>query len=597
MKISCTAILLLFFGLLYAQENITPEEIKGNNKPWTSLDANNDNFQFVVVTDRTGGHRPGIFPKGVNKINLLQPEFVMSVGDLIEGYTEDIEQLNKEWAEFEGFIDRFEMPFFYVAGNHDYTNQVMAKMWEEKFGAEYYHFLYRNVLFLCLNSEDGATRLRNPDIGAEQLAYIEQTLDKYPDVRWTMVFMHQPLWVRENAKNWLKVEKLLENRKHSVFTGHYHRYTLYKRNRSDYFTLATMGGGSGLRGPRLGEFDHFMWVTMTPDGPYYANVLLDGVYGKDVYTEEQLAKSKKYDAIVPIKQLPMLVENGTLKEIQYEVTNPDDAERDIKLSLSNAGFLNLESNIVETTIAPKSTRIVSLPVSIDGTLPAKVRPVRTRTEFMGEDFVWVRNYYAAPVAHQTIPTTGAKIKLDGKIKDWKKVSQAITGTIAAEDEDDAQVDFSITTTTDHLYIKAVVQDNEIISGFGLNPFEYDALSVLIDGRPMKLSAYNTRNTESLMKGEWMALIAQPGKETFELGFKEMTPAAAKAMGRKTEEGYQVEYAVPFSLLDEQFGGSWENLRINITLIDVDGDSKEAKVRSWLPDWQGNNVGSGTFFRK
>ena len=74
--------------------------------PWTSLDLNNkaEDFQFVIVTDRTGGRRPGVFTQAVEKINLLQPEFVMSVGDLIEGYTEDPGMWALEWAEFESKI-------------------------------------------------------------------------------------------------------------------------------------------------------------------------------------------------------------------------------------------------------------------------------------------------------------------------------------------------------------------------------------------------------------------------------------------------------------------------------------------------------------
>ena len=56
--------------------------------PWNHLELNNDpdHFQFAIVSDRAGGHRPGVFMDAVNKLNLLQPEFVMSVGDLIEGY-------------------------------------------------------------------------------------------------------------------------------------------------------------------------------------------------------------------------------------------------------------------------------------------------------------------------------------------------------------------------------------------------------------------------------------------------------------------------------------------------------------------------------
>src|SRR5579863_6918860 len=64
--------------------------VDGKN-PWTNLGFNNQqrNFQFAIITDRTGGHRPGVFAAAVQKINLMQPEFVISVGDLIEGYSED----------------------------------------------------------------------------------------------------------------------------------------------------------------------------------------------------------------------------------------------------------------------------------------------------------------------------------------------------------------------------------------------------------------------------------------------------------------------------------------------------------------------------
>src|SRR6478735_4351588 len=65
-----------------------------SRNPWTHLRLNNnaDDFKFIVVSDRTGGHRERIFSKAVEQINLLQPEFVLSVGDLIEGYTTDREK-------------------------------------------------------------------------------------------------------------------------------------------------------------------------------------------------------------------------------------------------------------------------------------------------------------------------------------------------------------------------------------------------------------------------------------------------------------------------------------------------------------------------
>src|SRR5687768_4262790 len=76
----------------------------GEKNPWTNLKLNNDprEFRFAIVSDRTGGHRAQIFSRAVERLNLMQPEFVLSVGDLIEGYSEEREKLDKQWGEFHG---------------------------------------------------------------------------------------------------------------------------------------------------------------------------------------------------------------------------------------------------------------------------------------------------------------------------------------------------------------------------------------------------------------------------------------------------------------------------------------------------------------
>ena len=75
---------------------------------------------------------------------------MVSVGDLIEGYTDSQEQLDREWDEMGGFVSRLEMPFFYAAGNHDFSNEAMSRDWRARFGPSYYHFRFRDVLFLVL---------------------------------------------------------------------------------------------------------------------------------------------------------------------------------------------------------------------------------------------------------------------------------------------------------------------------------------------------------------------------------------------------------------------------------------------------------------
>ena len=252
--------------------------------PWTNLRLNNgpDSFQFAIVSDRTGGHRAKVFSRAVERLNLLQPAFVLSVGDLIEGYTDDKDKLATQWKEFDSYVGKLQMPFFYLPGNHDLSNAAQDKAWKERYGRPYYHFVYRNVLFLLLSSEDRLKKATR--IGPEQIAYARKVLAENRDVRWTVVLLHKPLWsYTDVAKNgWLEVEKTLAGRRYTVFAGHMHVYRKFVRNGMSLYQLATTGGGSKLRGLRYGEFDHIVWVTMKKDGPVLANVMLDGVYPEDL---------------------------------------------------------------------------------------------------------------------------------------------------------------------------------------------------------------------------------------------------------------------------------------------------------------------------
>lgn len=238
-------------------------------------------FQFAIVSDRTGGHRAEIFSQAVEKLNLMQPAFVLSVGDLIEGGKKTDKQLAAEWKEFDGFVSKLTMPFFYVSGNHDVQAKEAAKVWESKLGRKHYHFVYRNVLFLILDSDDPVGGAGS--IGNAQHEYVRKTLADNAGVRWTIVSVHRPLWaVGDGKKNgWVQVEDALKGRPYTVFAGHLHRYKKYVRNGMNYYQLATTGGSSPVRGPEYAEIDHFTWVTMKPEGPVLANILIDSVHAEN----------------------------------------------------------------------------------------------------------------------------------------------------------------------------------------------------------------------------------------------------------------------------------------------------------------------------
>ncbi len=386
------SMLILSCNTLKQENFIEIEQDQGPN-PWTNLNWNNqkENFQFVVVTDRTGGARPGVFEQGVEKVNLLQPEFVMSVGDLIQGYTEDVQQLNREWDEFDSFVDGLDMPFFYVPGNHDITNKVMEDLWALRYGRTYYHFVYQDVLFLCLNSEEPVPEAGNAEgiyhtsdfyISEAQRSYIRETLAEQENVRWTFVFWHKPVWLYQDSENplhqelvpksgWPEIEELLKGRKHTVFAGHIHRYVHQKRNNSDYITLATTGGGSALRGPIFGQFDHVLWVTMTDEGPVMANLLLQGILDKELAKndiEKYLAltmKSKalrldtKWDDSKPLES----------QRLKFTVFNHHDAPVTYDVAFANSDNISFTKNQVSGSVPPNTAvdfevEMVVMPVQV-----------------------------------------------------------------------------------------------------------------------------------------------------------------------------------------------------------------------------------------
>ena len=270
-------------------------------------------FSFVVVGDRTGGHRPGVFAAAMQQLSLLQPTFVLSVGDLIEGYSESESTVEAQWDALDAIVRTLPMPFFYTAGNHDLSNSLMTEIWERRLGKTYWHFVHDNVLFISMNTEDPPTILpeasmagharleagmakdpvetqkkllayiRDRDapekpgevaISDSQVAYVASVLNQYPDVRWTFLLMHKPAWLYDNPA-FIEIESLLAERPYSVIAGHEHYYSHEKRRDRDYIDMGTTGGVWLQDGP--GRKDHILLVTMAADGPVYANIKLTGL--------------------------------------------------------------------------------------------------------------------------------------------------------------------------------------------------------------------------------------------------------------------------------------------------------------------------------
>ena len=289
-------------------------EIMGDARPWTTERFDNaaGNFTFAMVSDLNGGERERIFEIAMAQLSLLRPEFVVSLGDLIDGGSEDRNKLNAEWDSFDARAVTASAPLFYVGGNHDLTNRTMRDLWEQRYGARYYYFAYKNVLYMIFDTEDNnAQRMheiyvaraaaikvlqgdepekwpeteyyhmperRFGNLMSEQIAYFKDVLASHPDVRWTFLIMHKPAWQSAADTGFDEIETALGERQYTVFNGHTHHYDYAERNGRDHITLGTTGGSQVP--PDETAFDHVTLVTMTDDGPVIGNLRMDGILDK-----------------------------------------------------------------------------------------------------------------------------------------------------------------------------------------------------------------------------------------------------------------------------------------------------------------------------
>jgi hypothetical protein len=270
-----------------AQPGQADNLLSGNRLPVTHTRFREDTgkVQFAIISDLWGGYRTGVFEDAVEKLELMQPQFVMSVGDLIDGKTFNTDTLDKEWNHFDSLANSLSMPFFYVPGNHDISNAWMETEWSRRLGRPYYYFIHRNVLFLCLNTQDGGSS----GIGEEQIAYFSRAIEEHPDVRWTFVFMHRPIWQYpgRNEEGYERIEDQLNGKDYTLFSGHHHTYLKAIKNGNEHYVLGTTGGGSDMRGEEFGEFDHLTWVTLNRgEQPKIINLKLDGMILNDVVLEK-----------------------------------------------------------------------------------------------------------------------------------------------------------------------------------------------------------------------------------------------------------------------------------------------------------------------
>jgi len=543
-----------------------------------------DKIQFAIIADINGGNIPGILEDAREKLNKLQPPFVMSVGDLIDGYTRDSALAEKQWIQFNTQVQLLKMPFFYVSGNHDVSNDFLKQQWNKRFGRTYYNFLYKNALFLILDTEDGKT----DGISKLQSDYIAAAIANHKDVRWTFVFMHRPLWSYGNEAGYEKIESALKGRNYTVFSGHHHNYLFGTKDGKKHFVLATTGGGTNGRGAKFGEFHHLTWVTLADKEPEIINISLDGLLQEDIvstgiYPQIQALRTGKWLHANPIISANRFTRNASLI---LRFNNPTNTLLTVSGKMPVGQYWQCTTPEISVNVPANSTvdKLVdfessnkNLPLDLDKLSDIECKLTGT--------------YQLNGQAYQLDAATRLKVDWTRVIPVYKTnsviINESVKETVITVDrpeyieedwdwhgKDDALLKFRLQHDKSRLYVEVLVKDDKYQLGgelhdqlqlFFQKPGEKNVSSITINPSLTSQDVVTTiqgftSQSEWLNKNEWLLKINLPLQYITDMG----------------------------------------RLRFNISYKDVDDVSNtKPSIIFWKPRWDvsADYPGSGSFILK
>jgi predicted phosphodiesterase len=224
-----------------------------------------EDFTFVVLGDRTGGHVEGIYERVIEKSLGEGADFYVTVGDQIEGYSGDAETVRAEWDEYFGIVEAIPTDLHIVVGNHDIWDDQAEGFWRERFAREpNYSFDYEGAHFVLLDTSRWETSDSLPD---EYYEWLEADLAARAGDRLAFVFYHKPLWYNTLADN--EPDRLhdlfVEYGVDAVFNGHFHTYGAATYDDIKYTMVGSSGGSMFDDTVYKGHFYQYCLVDVKDD--------------------------------------------------------------------------------------------------------------------------------------------------------------------------------------------------------------------------------------------------------------------------------------------------------------------------------------------
>lgn len=518
-------------------------------------------FRFVVFGD-SQFQNPEVFEAFTKKAELLKPDIYLHVGDMIHGYSYNIDNARRQWKRFNEQIENLSAPFYPTPGNHDITTKEIEPAYVENWGKDKlnYSFDYKNSHFIILNTGEDQKFDKLTD---EQVDWLIDDLENSNNAENIFISMHSPLHLGHKF-NWDSVHNIIKKYPiRAIFSGHYHTFDQRTIDGIRYINL-TSSGNLPYENHLAGRSHNFLFITVADDSVEIAVINKNNIYDVEDVAPDEYKLSAKYFS----SNQTAIISNPSVKGIdtalQIPIKNTADKKRVFTLvwqSENDKWDFNPQMKNLEID-AEKSDTVGFNISGLKGNFNRTELPkLKVSSDYLSNSGVVTKSEYFINLFYPPkvfAAEINDEIKLDGKLDEekWEK-TEGIKNLFVDKENHSAKENTSVKILYDDKNLYVGIKGEEP-NPAGLSEKAYGDIPLVFADDDFEIFFDANRDLKTfyrlMVNPAGTTLSSSPeGRFTFDFDVETFTG----------EDFWSAEFKIPFSEMDEEKPETGERWGFNV----------------------------------